>query len=146
MIDGYATHLPALVAAASIAEGPWLELGCGFYSTPVLAALSQVRGIELEVLSTTFDWAEKIRPYHEVSVIPSWNWKPDREYGLCFLDNELLVRERVLMLPMLLKACEIVVMHDWKGPACEGGVVYNLMSPATLVCSYTRDVSGLWNS
>lgn len=39
--DGHATHLQALVYALNRSEGRILELGAGWYSTPVLAAVAE---------------------------------------------------------------------------------------------------------
>jgi len=37
--DGFATHLPLLTACVLATDGPVIELGCGFWSTPILHEL-----------------------------------------------------------------------------------------------------------
>lgn len=113
-MDGYATHLQYTVRAAL--EGrvlsewkPFLELGCGDYSTPVLREIAESAGVGFDCFSTDQVWGVK----HGATIIPSWTgWKPARQYGFCLLDNELLVVERFAMLPMLSRYCRIIVFHD----------------------------------
>jgi hypothetical protein len=127
-MDGYSTHLPYLVAAVIRSQHlypgvPILELGCGLYSTPVLTHMAAELGIGLESFATDRPWAEHVNSvigkglggghHPKVTVIPTWaGWAPLRPYGVCLLDNELLIVDRFAMLPMLLEWCQCVVFHD----------------------------------
>ena len=123
-IDPYATHIHLLAKAVSIARRdfndlPILELGCGNYSTPLLAQFGPVH-----VLSTDPSWAKQFRDIATVRILDSWNQlgSLQGEYCLAFQDSEESVRARTNRLPFLLSIAKHVVMHDWredvKQPAC----------------------------
>lgn len=60
--DANATHLQALVWALYRTDGPILELGVGWYSTPLLAGVAEVTGrrvICVEGNRHWFAWAEQ---------------------------------------------------------------------------------------
>lgn len=155
-MDGYATHLPALVFAAQLAVHefptlPFIELGCGHYSTRILQAF----GMHVDVVSTDQEWGAQFEDDSgiEMHYIDSWVPKPfplphyhkfvpqqgSRGWGLCMLDNEELVVDRIKNLPVLLQLCRLVVMHDWreelKVPDCLGHVIYKKYRPWTIVMS-----------
>ena len=117
-MDGYATHQPALVFAASLAlaqwpELDWAELGCGWYSTPTLAALGGTD--RLTVYSADPDWSSRFTRLVRVEEVEDWtDFRLAKPLGLVFLDNEQLVVERVKLLPRLLAVARLVVMHDWR--------------------------------
>lgn len=53
---GYATHLPALVAAVMATDGPVLELGCGCFSTRWLHAVCGHQRRLLVSVETSREW------------------------------------------------------------------------------------------
>lgn len=121
MMDGYATHLPVVAAAAQWSaqfDLPILELGCGDYSTPLLRAMAQ--GRELHVASSDPEWNSKYKDIvdhlEQVPSRDSWQqWRSKTGiYGMCLLDNEELVLNRIKHIPRLLENCAIIVMHDWR--------------------------------
>jgi hypothetical protein len=115
-MDPYATHLEALVTMALRAEGNFLEMGCGDYSTPVLAAIAQSKGRRLLVQAQDAQWAGRYRelgPHVEVELVAWAEWKPRGErYGLAFLDSEESTADRIRRLPALREVADCVVMHD----------------------------------
>lgn len=122
-MDAYATHLRMLVRAALRRSGPILELGCGDYSTPVLAEFARDRREKLTVLSADPEWSARYRAIADVRPVAAWEsfespsaWpRPDGaagRWGLVLLDNEQLTRDRVRLLPALAIVARIVVVHD----------------------------------
>jgi hypothetical protein len=111
-MDAYATHLEALVKAALESKGDILELGCGDYSTPILSAVAKHRGDKLCVKSSSPEWAEKFTNMASVEIVDWATWKPAGHWGMIFLDNEQLTRDRIRWLPDLQTHCDVVVMHD----------------------------------
>jgi len=113
-MDGYATHIEPLVKAALATPGNILELGCGDYSTPILAAIAHSRGDILVVCASDPAWADRYQNVADVILIVDWNtWKvPDGDWGLVFLDNEEHAPQRILRLQQLKSHCRTIVMHD----------------------------------
>jgi len=123
-MDPYATHQAALVFAAAVAlerfpDLPWAELGCGWYSTPTLAALGGPE--RLTVHSSDPAWSSKFAGLVRVVDVEDWGgFRMPTPHGLAFLDSEQLVLDRVKLLPRLLSSARLVVMHDWRDGLDEG--------------------------
>ncbi len=111
-MDGYATHLEALVTAALESEGDILELGCGSYSTPVLSAIAKHRGNKLVVNASDPVWANRYKEFAEIVIVDWKTWQPEGQWGMIFLDNEEHQPYRLMRVPKLLEHAPIVVMHD----------------------------------
>jgi hypothetical protein len=143
-IDPYATHLPVLAVAAHQALRecpglPFLEYGCGWYSTPLLSAL--VGPENLHIVTTDTLWAEQFRDMASIRVIPSWeSWVLKGKYALAFQDSEQRTRDRATHLDTLLEHSWVVLMHDWwdgldyslEGKQYE--IFKQLGRPWTLIC------------
>jgi hypothetical protein len=64
--DGYGTHVPLLAAVISGAYvGPILELGTGYFSTPLLHQMCKATGQTLYSLDTSADWIANFRDLAE---------------------------------------------------------------------------------
>lgn len=119
-MDAYATHLEALVTTALRTSGPMLELGCGDYSTPVLAAFARTLGRELLVQASDDDWASRFTHLvsHNVRIeLVNWrHWTPPvgkmPGWGFVLLDSEESTADRIRRLPALATVASVVVMHD----------------------------------
>lgn len=111
-MDGYATHIEALINAALEAKTDILELGCGDYSTPILSAICKYRNKRFVINSSDIVWASKFKEYAEVEIVDWSAWRPTGQWGMIFLDNEEHQPARLLRVPELLKHTNIVVMHD----------------------------------
>lgn len=134
-MDLPATHQRLLVGAALRTEGPILELGCGWYSTPILheIAVTQKRllitvdnlPLWLETFKAT-DW-RKNEPrrspsygleceYHRLRVIGCWADILELvddvpRFGLVFVDNgQESMREIVIR--ALRDRADVFVLHD----------------------------------
>lgn len=97
-----------LVRTALTARGPILELGCGDYSTPVLAAIAAHLGVPFSFMSSAPEWAAK----YAGGTIVDWATVAFPPADVVFLDNEELTRDRIKHLPALAKTSRVVVMHD----------------------------------
>lgn len=128
-MDPYATHLEGLVMGALLSSGPILEMGCGDYSTPVLAAIARQQGRDFHVVTADAEWASKfvgIEGLSGITIVDWKTWKPTSHYGMVFLDQDQLVRDRVKHLPELKKHADYIVAHDaqiamnhWEVDDCE---------------------------
>ena len=111
-MDGYSTHLEALVETAVTTDGPLCELGCGDYSTPILAAIARQQGRTFKVQCSDPECASRFKSYVDVQMVDWATWEPTGEWGMVFLDNEQFVRDRILQIPALSKVAKVLVMHD----------------------------------
>lgn len=112
IVDPYSTHLEALVAAAIESRGDILELGCGDYSSPILAAIARHHGGKLLIKSSSREWADRFRHLAEVEIV---NWETcsiDGKYGMIFIDSEEHHEGRMTKLIQLKDHAPIIVMHD----------------------------------
>jgi len=111
-MDAYATHIEPLVKAALETPGDILELGCGDYSTPILAAICRDRGSKLTVHASDPDWANRYREIADIHIVDWANYKLEGQYGLIFLDNEEHSPGRMAKLALLKPHAKVIVMHD----------------------------------
>lgn len=113
-MDGYATHLAALVGALTYlrpGEGV-LELGCGDYSTPLLAEFCNRTGRAFRVMASDEQWAEQ---FDNIAFVKRVDWQTvdfGGPWGLVLLDNEENTGKRLGHLPVLAKCARMVVLHD----------------------------------
>ena len=98
--------------AALARQGPILELGCGHYSTPLLAAIAAYQERKYLVQASNAEWAAKFVEDADVELVDWATWEPKGEWGLVFLDSEEAVKDRIERLPALAKIAKLVVMHD----------------------------------
>lgn len=100
--DGYGTHVPLLAAVISGAPlGPVLELGTGYFSTPLLHQMCKANGQTLYSLDTSADWIANFRDLAEdpdarhyfVQVNDPWKWEeaiddlPIRDWAVTVIDQ-----------------------------------------------------------
>lgn len=116
-MDKYATHLEALVEHAICGRGAILELGCGDYSTPVLAAIARIESWQFLVQASDESWAARYRDIAEVQIVDWKNWTPPSpKYGerwsCVLLDSEESTAGRIRLLPKLLGKADVVLLHD----------------------------------
>lgn len=112
-MDPYSTHLAALVDTAMNSKGPILELGCGHYSTPVLASIAAAQERRFLVQASNEEWASQFKDEVDLELVDWSVWAPpEGRWGMVFLDSEEAVRDRIKRLPVLAKISDVVVMHD----------------------------------
>lgn len=125
--DPYATHGVMLSWAAQLAAQeakglPFVELGCGFYSTPWLAAMTAVAGVPYEVIYENEAWATRLRGmlanYSHIQWTALKDWRTvgkvitSPRIGLLFVDQEQLTSDRFNSVLLLRQRTEIMVCHD----------------------------------
>lgn len=115
----YSSHLPVLMRAVTATTGPVLELGTGYYSTPVLhwlCAGTQRRLVSYEHHQKYAEWAQMFQaPWHEVAWIEEWDRAPiDQPWDVAFIDHGPSAR-RAVDLRRLAPYARFVVLHDTDG-------------------------------
>lgn len=121
-MDLVATHQRCLVGAALRTIGPILELGVGWYSTPILHEIAEVQQRKLYTVDNNEYWIAQFKVLEEKSrwhfVWPIGWWGELREiaheamhFGLVFVDQGQPC-EREYAIRMLLNQADVFVMHD----------------------------------
>jgi hypothetical protein len=118
-VDGYSTHQQILVKYALKAPkgSTIIELGCGFYSTPLLSSIAEHNDLNYIVYSSDQVWTNKVKPTVSQDItwvhVNNWNdWKLDQETFLVFLDNEELMVNRYKQIDKMIDKAEFVICHD----------------------------------
>lgn len=116
-IDQYATHLPLLATCLAGTDGPVLELGGGWYSTPLIHALCpRRRVVTLEHDAAMAAWlAERFAgDSHVVRHVPDWDAAEEPDWNgweLAFIDHAPAERRKT-ELARLRGNADIIVIHD----------------------------------
>lgn len=111
------SHLPVLMKLVSITNGPILELGSGWYSTPYLhwACYANKRKlVTYEDNPKWFDFTKQFASeYHLIRLVDDWNKIDISEpWSIAFIDHDPIVdRKRVEEMKRLTHA-DYVVAHD----------------------------------
>lgn len=105
----YSTHQEALILAFSKTKGTVLELGCGYYSTPLLYHLCKGAGRKFHSFDSHKDWVGLFKDYG-VEYTRDWNlgWT-DAE--LIFVDGPVAPINRGGMINRY-KDANVLVVHD----------------------------------
>ena len=116
-IDDYATHQQILIREALKSHLDIMETGCGYYSTPVLVEIAKFRGVKLISFVQEINWARRfdylIGDHYQQIQIDFANEIPlTQRFGMCFLDHEQLVKDRIKHLNHILEHTDTVVIHD----------------------------------
>jgi hypothetical protein len=116
-IDDYATHQQILIREALKSHLDIMETGCGYYSTPVLVEIAKFRGVKLISFVQEINWARRfdylIGDHYQQIQIDFANEIPlTQRFGMCFLDHEQLVKNRIKHLNHILEHTDTVVIHD----------------------------------
>jgi predicted O-methyltransferase YrrM len=111
------SHLPLLIKLVFMTDGPILELGTGFYSTPVLhwlCAENKRKLISYESSERYFEVARRyISDWHEVNFVTDWS-KIDtssNHWGVVFVDH-YPAQQRRLEIERVADNAEFVIAHD----------------------------------
>jgi hypothetical protein len=117
IINEYATHQQILIKEALSCNGDILETGCGYYSTPLLLEIAKQKGVKLVSMVENIDWARRFDylacdNYVQLHVKFNNELFINQNYGMCFLDHEQFVRDRIKHLNNILKHTDKVVVHD----------------------------------
>jgi hypothetical protein len=115
----YATHLPALMRALALSDGPVLELGMGLFSTPYLHYACALAGRYLASYENDGGWASIFSTYHtgehDIFVTNDWDTtRIDREWDVALVDHSPSER-RVHDIRRLAKWTRYIIAHDSNG-------------------------------
>lgn len=117
-MDLYGTHQRLLVKHLMRTTGPVVELGAGYYSTPILHEITQAQGRHLTTVDNNAEWLNRFNEFenegHALQLIQSWDeFSVDRKYGLAFVDHaDPPSHPRWLQVLKLIPSCEAIVIHD----------------------------------
>lgn len=120
-MDPYSTHFPITAVAAQktlelFPDLPILECGCGNYSTPLLWLMAG--GRKQVIYSADPEWSDHYKNLAEVITVKldapkKWEKVAFPEgWGLCLMDSEESVANRITHIPGLLEKSKVVIMHD----------------------------------
>lgn len=131
-MDLVATHQRLLVGAALRTKGPILELGVGWYSTPLLHEIARAMGRPLWTVDNNMDWLgqfmgladEELEQgfYHDLKLVGWWGelfdgtvssaYRPFPDhFGLVFVDQGQPC-EREYAVRGLIDRADVFVLHD----------------------------------
>lgn len=120
----WSSHLPVLIPLLQQTTGPVVELGCGFFSTPVIHWLCATMGRALFTYEGNEDWYEQLsgfhRGKHRVRFVDNWDdIDLTPEWGLAFVDHAPAERryEDILRLTH----AQFVIAHDAGNTASDYG-------------------------
>lgn len=131
--DGYATHLEALAWAFAHTEGPVLELGAGWYSTPMLNGLAEATGRRLVTVEDRLEV-----PWPTVAPGPDGTHPAeDDAWGLVFVDHGDAARRAESVLRY---RGTTVVVHDTEPASAQ---LYPGLDRALNGFSWQRDFTSL---
>ena len=104
------SHIPILLEVLSKTKGPVLELGAGWYSTPLLYWLCKEQGRGFVSYETDEDWAKNmdgmtqyVKRYDDVPA--------DKEWGMVFIDHAPAER-RIVDIKRFRELADYIVVHD----------------------------------
>lgn len=113
-MDLWASHLPVLVAAVAATRGPVLELGAGWYSTPVLHALCH-GGRRLVTVETDAAWlvhfADLATANHRLAAAATATDWHREQWAVVFVDGRPAKLRRHHIVGLRGRA-DLFVVHD----------------------------------
>lgn len=120
-MNPFATHIPILLACLEHTEGPVLELGSGWFSTPVLSAFATerlVRTVESDrqwhgLVSKICHYQPVTNHRHQIVHVPDYDDAPimDHDWSVVLLDHEPPPRRGHDAL-QLRHRCQLMIGHD----------------------------------
>ena len=153
------SHLPILIKLVLMTDGPILELGTGFYSTPVLHWLCAEKNRKLVSYDSSDKYIEIAKNYitdwHEVRFVTDWSKiNISRHWGLVFVDH-YPAQQRRLEIERVANNADYVIAHDSElehdkdyqyskvAPLFKHRYDYNKFYPPTVVFSNFKDLKNL---
>lgn len=112
--------VPLTMAALAAPPGDFLELGMGFYSTPLLHKIARDQQRRLVSVDTDFDWMNKFIIYNSTSLHSLYylngyaeleSYGLDRKWSLVLVDHKFATK-RPLNAIAFAQNAQIVVAHD----------------------------------
>ncbi len=114
-MNQYATHQQVLVKAVLNTQGPIIELGCGWYSTPILHELALYSNRVLFTFDNNLEWLEHFKHFGSSNHIVEFsNWKDivfRYHLGVVFVDTAP-GPEREYLVDQFRGSTDVLVLHD----------------------------------
>lgn len=122
-MDLVATHQRCLIGSVMRTTGPILELGVGWYSTPILHEIAKMQRRLLITADNNWDWLGQFKGlesrWHKIIHVGWWGELFDgsllhhipQELGLVFVDQGQPI-EREYAIRGLMYKTDVFVMHD----------------------------------
>ncbi len=113
---GHGSHLPVLMKALEISEGPVLELGMGFHSTNYLHWACHLQDRELDSYEDHEGFFNKFTRLksdkHRLHLVDSYDEVPtDKHWSVVLIDHAPNTR-RITEIERLANSCDYMVIHD----------------------------------
>jgi hypothetical protein len=117
----YATHLPALMRALALTDGPVLELGMGLFSTPYLHYACLLQNRYLLSIDSHASWVKQFLkagyygPRHNINTVSDWDQAIIQEsWDVALIDHSPSER-RVVEIGRLANHAKYIIAHDSNG-------------------------------
>ena len=157
----WGSHLPALLTAIGSSNGPVLELGVGYFSTPALHAICGALKRRLMSVEQNAEWCERFKylenPIHRIANHTNeeffklmGNYEHLCKWGVAFIDHSPGGASRAEAFRILAPISSYVVVHDYHleneehiAPLLTGFKtvrVFNTQQPPTLVASLNYEL------
>lgn len=153
----WGTHIPVLIRALEISQGPVLELGVGVWSTPVLHMMCENSRRMLHSYEDDPEWYKAHRTFitkrHSVSHVERWERVPieGTHWGVVFVDHA--AHRRAIDAWRARGVADYVMIHDSNAyndrhyhydriyPAFKYRYNFRRLTPNTTVLSNFKDLS-----
>lgn len=123
--DPYSTHQRLLVRGLMETTGPVLELGCGYYSTPIVQEICRSMNRELTSLDNHPAWVKQF----DAKTVRWDQFNPIGSYGLTLVDHaDQPQHQRWKQIFKLLPWCDTFVVHDAEDPLYGYGELRNMFN------------------
>jgi len=153
---GWSTYMPVLIKAVQETDGSVLELGSGFYSTPLLHWLLFGRNRKLftyEDAEQYYSFSKRFRSkFHSIRFVDNWDdIKIEKKWSVVLIDHT--TNRRKIDAIRVKDYADYVILHDSEHPKIYGyNEVYKhfkyiyhwkFCKPYTTVVSNFKDVNKL---
>ena len=114
--DLSASHLPILIRVIEASQGDMMEIGTGYYSTPIFHLMAQMTERHCYSYENNPEWYEKAKKYeseyHHIILIDDWNKLPSgKRWGIVFVDQSPSQSRRVAIAKYA-NSADYIVAHD----------------------------------
>ena len=142
----YSTHQQLLVKAVLNTGGPIVELGAGYYSTPILHELALSQRRHLFTFDNNYEWIKQFEylkgTLHSIDFVPIWEKLFIRmSFGIVFVD-QAPGEAREFSIGSFRHCADVLVLHDTENLVEYG---YQRVLP-TFEFQYTDKTQPTWTT